>query len=253
MKRITAFALSLIIVFSIVACKTQLKISKKTSKVYAINRDLPLDSFVVAIYNPYKKSIDSQMNSVLAHTLNEIKRSKPEGALNNLSADGIAFTARKRNIDFDFVHLNYKALRVPLPKGQIKAYKIFELMPFENNLVTVKLAGDDVFKLFQYIAALGGDPISGATFKIINGKAIDVKINGQALDDKRSYIILTNDYFANGGDKASFYTNALERKETFLKQRDAFIEYLNYQLKAGKSLDPQLDGRITSDKPIKDE
>ena len=223
------------------------------NQLYSVTRELPVDSSVLDLYHQYKQNIDSQMNVLVANALTEIKRGKPEGRLNNLSADAISDIAKEHNISFDFVHINYKTLRVPLPQGPIRAFKVFELMPFENTLVTVKLSGQDIYQLFQYIAALGGDPISGATFKIENGRAVDIKIAMQEFDMGKSYTVLTNDYFANGGDKASFYTKSIERKDTNLKQRDALFEYLNQQLKKGVVLDPKLDGRITSDKPIEDE
>lgn len=193
------------------------------------------------------------MNRAVAHTASEIKRGRPEGRLNNLTADGLAFSARNHNIDFDFVHINYKTLRVPLPVGQIKTFKIFELMPFENNLVTVKLKGSDVFELFQYMARLGGDPISGASFKIEKGKATEILIAGEILNFEKSYIVLTNDYLANGGDGASVYLKTIERKNHSVKQRDAFLEYLNQLQSKGTLVNPRLDARIVSDKVIDDE
>ena len=82
-------------------------------------------------------------------------------------------------------------------------------MPFENILTTVKFEGNDLQSFFDYIAANGGDPISGATFKIKNKKAQDIKINGKPLNLDQSYTVLTSDYIANGGDIDTITTRFL--------------------------------------------
>src|SRR5690349_19058871 len=104
------------------ACKTEYKVKEVKKDLYPIQRGMATDSAVRAFYYPYKSKIDSQINVVVAHSQVEIKRGKPEGELNNLVADALAQVARQRMIPFDFLHINYKALRVPLPKGAIKAY-----------------------------------------------------------------------------------------------------------------------------------
>lgn len=222
-------------------------------RLYSIDRSLPLDSSVLNFYYPYKLKIDSQMNTVIARAAAEITRGRPEGRLNNLAADGLAVIAKRHQIGFDFVHINYKALRVPLPSGPIRTYKIFELMPFENNLVTIKLKGSEVFDLFQYMARLGGDPISGASFRIEEGKAKEILIKGETLDFDKVYTVLTNDFLANGGDNASVYLKALERKDYNIKLRNAFMEYLIQLTDTGSPVNPQMDGRVISDNVIADE
>lgn len=234
-------------------CTGAYKYVSSKERLYLIDRSLPLDSSVLNFYYPYKLKIDSQMNAVIAKTATEITRGRPEGRLNNLAADGLAAIAKKHQIDFDFLHINYKTLRVPLPPGPIRTYKIFELMPFENNLVSIKMKGSDVFDLFQYMARLGGDPISGASFKIEEGRATKILIKGETLDFDKAYTVLTNDYLANGGDNASVYLKALERKDYNVKLRNAFMEYLVQLNNTGSQINPQIDGRIVSDKVIADE
>ena len=80
-------------------------------------------------------------------------------------------------------------------------------MPFENAFVTVKFSGADMQKFFDFIAAGGGDPISGARFTIANKKAIDITINGETFDSNKEYVVLTSDYMANGGDGGAIFTN----------------------------------------------
>jgi 2',3'-cyclic-nucleotide 2'-phosphodiesterase (5'-nucleotidase family) len=186
------------------------------------------------------------MNEVVARTAKDIKRGLPEGPLNNLVTDGIATVAGELQISFDFVHINYKTLRATLPEGNIPAYKIFEMLPYENNLVTVKLQGADVFQLFQYMASRNGDPISRARFEIKDGKAINIKIKGEPLNMSYTYTVLTNDYLANGGDEAAVYQKAIARKDYPVKLRNAFFKYLEQYGRHG-NLNPERDGRVVSE------
>ncbi|HEY1023972.1 MAG TPA: 5'-nucleotidase C-terminal domain-containing protein [Sphingobacteriaceae bacterium] len=240
-----SFGLLSLTFLGLVACSPQLHVAEITGAQYVISKELPRDSTITAFLAPYKANIDSQMSSVIATAGRKIERRKPEGLLNNLVTDAMADIARQNNIGFDLAHTNYEGLRNPLPEGPIRTYKVFELMPFESYLVVVKLDGKGTQELFDYMAALGGDPISGASFKIKGDKAVDVLIGGKPLDPSRTYTVLTSDYMANGGDMATFYPKALERKDTQIKLRDAILMYLKQQTEAGKTINPQIDGRIT--------
>ncbi|WP_207424680.1 5'-nucleotidase C-terminal domain-containing protein [Desertivirga brevis] len=193
------------------------------------------------------------MNVVIGIAENDITAARPEGALNNLMVDAMAFVAKQRNIPFDMVHNNYKSLRVPIPKGEIKRFKVFELMPFENLLVTVKMNGQQMKDLFDHIAAQGGDPILGASFVIVNGKAENILLNDKPLNPASVYTILTGDYVANGGDGASVYLQAKDRKEYPVKVRDALLDYISVETKSGRRINPKVEGRIKGGKQQGDE
>ncbi len=205
---------------------------------------MPADSEMLAFYKPYKQKLDSVMNDIVAVSEKEIIKSQPEGPLNNLFTDAMYQSAKAANIDFDIAFTNYGGLRLPLPKGNIYRYKIFELMPFENYFVTVKFTGPHTQKFFDYMAKEGGQPISGATFTISNGKAIDITINNKPFDSTKSYTVLTSEYVANGGDKGAVFYLGTNRKDINLLMRTAFLQYLENEKKAGRNLNPQSDGRI---------
>lgn len=229
------------------ACSHKLQLSQTQKQQYAISAAMPMDSAMLAFYKPYKQRLDSNMNDIIAVAETEIARGKPEGKLNNLMADAMAEIGRQNKINFDVAYTNYGGLRLPLPKGNILLYKVYELMPFENRLVTVTFKGSDMQAFLDYIANWGGDPVSGVRFKISNKKAVNISINGQPLDSTKEYVILTSDYMANQGDGGYIFGKSYNRVEYTIKLRDALLEYIIQQTKAGKTLNPQLDGRITLD------
>jgi len=132
-----------------------------------------------------------------------------------------------------------------LPKGSIPLSKIFELVPYENLVTTVKFNGANLQKFFDRMAANGGDLISGATYTIKNGKAVNIKVGGRNFDISESYTVLTSDYLANGGEGGDIFLKATDKRVYDLKIRDAILIYLHKQQSNGKILNPQIDGRIT--------
>ena len=195
---------------------------------------------------PYKDSLDKIMNTVLGFSFNALVKSTPEGLLGDFAADACSEIAKniskKNNIqNQDFTFLNNGGLRTSIPKGNITRRNIFEVMPFENELVITSLNGLQTNQLINFIAEHGGTPVSGITMKIDNKKAIEVKINGFPLDSTKSYRVLTSDYLANGGDNLSFLKIAKKEKLN-IKVRDAMIYYLEELNKRGDSLNIQIDG-----------
>lgn len=239
--------LSLFIAVSILlaACNKKLYLAKTEKQLYPITAEIKHDSAVLAYYQPYKKRLDSIMNNVVGISAKEIQKAQPEGPLNNFFADAMYQSAKDWDIKFDFAYTNYGGLRIPLPKGEIYRYKIFELMPFENAFTLVTFKGEDIQAFFDYIAEGGGDPISGAKFTISNKKAIDISINGVAFNPSKSYTVLTSDYMANGGDGGAIFSKAINRIDLTYKLRDAIFLYLSKKQKAGEILNPVKDGRIT--------
>jgi 2',3'-cyclic-nucleotide 2'-phosphodiesterase (5'-nucleotidase family) len=232
------------IMASFTACSPKLQLVKTEKQLIPISENLPKDSAISAFYSPYKLKLDSIMNDVLAISEKEIQKAQPEGPLNNFFADAMFESAKDNGIVFDFAYTNYGGLRIPLPKGEIYRYKIFELMPFENAFAVVKFKGEDIQRFFDYVAEGGGDPISGARFTISNKKAIDITINGKPFDASKTYTILTSDYMANGGDGGAIFSKAISRENYPYKLRDAILQYLEKLKKSGKTLNPVKDGRI---------
>lgn len=239
------FLTRIIAIALLASCSPKLQLTETKKQLYPITGNTTSDTAISAFYKPYKLKLDSIMNDVVAVSTKEIQKAQPEGPLNNFFADAMYESAKDWNVKFDFAYTNYGGLRIPLPKGNIYRYKIFELMPFENAFTLVTFKGEDIKAFFNYIAEGGGDPISGAKFTISDKKAIDITINGVAFDITQNYTVLTSDYMANGGDGGAIFNRAIARKDLTYKLRDALFQYLEKKQKAGETLNPVKDGRIT--------
>lgn len=189
------------------------------------------------------------MNTVLGYTSVDLtKPAQPETTLGNFFADAILTQGRKLYPEVDFAIGTKGGLRTELTKGSITLRNMFELMPFENKLVILHISGKHTADLLQFVAAKDGQPIAGIRMKIKNNEPFNVLIEGKPFDTARSYIVLTYDFLANGGDNITGLNNPIKRINTDKGVREALIEYVIETTKKGNHLNSETDGRIIHEK-----
>ena len=140
--------------------------------------------------------------------------------------------------------MNLGGLRTVIPAGNITVGKIFELMPFENELVILWLKGDKLEQLVQFFARVGCEGISGMRMEIRNAKAENITINGNPIDKEKIYSIATSDYLAGGNDKMLQLAQYEKRENTGIKLRDILLSYIKIETAKGNKIEAKLDGRI---------
>lgn len=251
MKRIQAsifFAL-LVLCIATAACSRHFVRSEPVYQKLQIDSSLPPDTAFVAYYAPYKQQLDAEMDRVIGHSAVHLTKpgSAPETLLGNFFADALLAEGRKSDPHIDFSFGTKGGLRTELPKGEITVGHLFELMPFENELVILELSAEHVKQLAEYIAGTQGQPVAGLKMVIRDGKARDIQIGGQPLDPSKTYRLLTYDYLANGGDNIRGLNHPVNRINLGQKVREALIAYIQQYTQDGKQLTTQLDGRITRD------
>lgn len=227
------------------ACSKKLYVSNHTTGQVKVNAELPADSAMLRFYEPYKRSLDSQLNRVIGFSEVEMSKEQPESNLSNFFSDAIASSASAAGVQFDFaMPTTNGGIRTSLPKGAIRLSNIFELMPFENELVVLELSGDKVRELAQFIVDKGGQPVARIRIAAVDKLISSIEINGQKLDPSRTYKVLTSDYLAGGGDGISAFTEPVTKTTLSIKVRDAIITYIESETKNGRNLNPTTDGRI---------
>jgi len=241
--------------FIVIACKPTGKITKIEANIIALDTTQVQkdDSVALLIIAPYKGKINAEMNQIIGYTTQAMHKDVPEGLLNNFVADLILKKANDYYLSsdsqkVDFCLLNNGGFRASLGKGAIIKANIFDLMPFENQLVVITLNGESINNMFNYIAANGGEPISGFSMGIKDTLAVNIVINNKPFDKSKVYKVVTSDYLANGGDKMFFFNNAIKTEVLGHKIRDAIIEYIIEENAKGNKLNSMLDKRIYYEK-----
>lgn len=237
----------------LLSCSSHYMVVKSNRAEYKMNKDQPVDSAVIKTYLPYKIKMDQEMNTVIGHSevlMEKLDRKDDqpvaENLLRNFFSDALLHEALKYDPTIDFAMPSTNGgIRVALPKGDIKLSNVFEVMPFENEMMVFTLSPAAVQNLLNYIAEKGGQPVAGLRMKIVNDKPREVMINGKPLDPNKNYRVLTSDYVADGGDNVQSFKNPIEKKILGVRMRDALITYIKENQAAGKTINPKLDGRIT--------
>ncbi len=254
MKRLLqSLGLTILLLAAINGCTHKVHVTNVEAGTVAIRTtDSLSDSATHAILLPYKLRLDSQMNQVLGTVEMAMPKEtgKTETLLGNWVADICLVKAKQyyRSDDGqqpDICLLNNGGLRTSIPQGPVTRGKIYELMPFDNELVVLTITGKKAKDLFAYIAATGGQPSSGFTMIIKSDKTPGaITIGGQPFDENKNYKVVTSDYLALGGDKMNFFNAPVKNEVVGKKIRDGLIEYCLEQTQKGLPLKSQLDKRI---------
>lgn len=207
------------------------------------------DSVATAVLAPYRKTVDSIMSPVIGQSARFMDRFRPESELSNLVADVLRIsTSYYIGREADVAVTNMGGLRNSLPQGDITFGNIYEITPFENTLCIITMKGILLRQLFENIARVHGEGLSGACLEITqDGKLLSATVNGKEIDDNKEYKVATLDYLAEGNDHMHAFTQVAD-KDKMLPQdatiRRLFLNYVSEQTKAGKKIDSQIEGRI---------
>ena len=226
------FLLLGIALISLSACKTtSLQVANvQTRQNISINQELKNDEEFVNVTNPYKEKLDKEMNQKISHTDVDLTKQGDNSNLGNLLADYTfegasewAKTNLRKNVDAALINIG--GIRTTIGKGDILLKNVFEVMPFENEVIIVKMKGTDLQGLFDYYAKNQvNNPVSHLYIETNNGQLSKSLIGGKPVNPSQDYYIATSDYLALGGDNMKFFSKG-ESIPTGIKLRDLFIEF----------------------------
>lgn len=244
MNRINKFYIYFLLVFLSTSCHHVQHITRHQGTLYVVDSLAGREQRYDQMLQPYRRSMDSIMNVTIGIADTILYKAQPESTLGDFMADAMLHAVQQQHRQADAAILNYGGIRLPyISRGTITVGKIYELMPFDNQLTIIDIPGDTLLRFCNYMALAGGWPVSGISFTISDKKAIDIQVNGEPFDAAKIYKIATNDYLANGGDYCSFLTQ-LKRTTTPLLIRDICIDYIKELTKQGRHLHPYIDKRV---------
>lgn len=246
-----AMVILLFIAILLSGCHSMM-VSKVESTNIRIDSTLNItpDQKIESVILPYRTKLTKDMEEVLCISKDPLFGGRPESPLTNFCADLILQEAdsiclkRYPDIRVSVSMVNRGGLRVPIPKGEVKVQNMFELMPFENEIVFLKMSGTELRRFIDHMASRGGEGVSGMRFGIRENNGFNPEIQGEPIDDTKSYWLVTSDYIANGGDGSEILKNVKERIATGVKFRDMFIDHLRKLGRKGLTIEAKTDGRI---------
>ena len=204
------------------------------------------DPAIAAIIAPYHDRVTAQMQEVLGTAPEPLVKAPGESPLANFVADlqrQRASQALKEPIPLGV--MTNGGLRAGFAAGPVTMGEVFELMPFENELVVLDAPGPVVQQLFDYAAHIKM-AVSGATYTVtFDGLPKDIRIGDQPFDvnEDRTWPIAISDYLATGGDNMTFFKTIVPRHTSVLL-RTAIADHIRDLTKAGQPVAARVEGRV---------
>ncbi|RYY94503.1 MAG: hypothetical protein EOO11_17750 [Chitinophagaceae bacterium] len=245
MNALKRTAFGVLLVAGLAACRTAREPVKAEYAGYRITSGMKADSGLAGLLRPYRDSVDRSMNEVVGDADKTLEKKQPEGTLGNFMVDAFFYAAEQQfKLKPDVGIFNFGGIRLTqLPAGPVTRGKVFELMPFDNQLVLQRVPGTVLQQLLDHIAGAKGWPVHGLTMQIQSGKATNVLINGAPLDPAKTYILVNSDYLATGGDNAVML-KGIPFETTGYLQRDALFDYIKYLRSGGKNISATEEKRV---------
>ena len=233
----------------IVSCKQENYLNKIEGQQINISDSLQIDQDIEAFIKPYREHVNSNLDSVLAYAVDTYSKSDGDynTAIGNMMADAVyeqsnpVFNSRTGE-NIDFVLLNHGGIRAIISKGNVTTRTAYEVMPFDNSTVVVKLKGQQVKELIDYLVnAKRAHPISKLNIVLdADGNFKSAGLNGTEIDFSKTYNVATNDYLYNGGDRMDFFQTNDSLYVLDYKIRNVLIDYFTKI----DTLNPVIDDRF---------
>ncbi len=218
-----------------------------------INSSIADDPDVVKALASYTDKVHA-LSVVIGRLEGDLKKTGVgAGTLGQFVTNAMMATAKQksgRNIHLAI--MNAGGLRKnDIASGELRASDIFELLPFENALITIDLNGAQLSKLMQSFLR---DAQAGAKIQfryneqdrteLVDAKLIDEWGKPVEIDKNATYTVTTIDYLYN----LKSGTYALLQEGTNFKAlgvtlRDAVMAYIEAETAAGRSIKSKLDER----------
>lgn len=202
------------------------------------------DAAAAAFIQPYHDKVVAQMQEVLGTAPVALTKNPGENPIVNFVAD-LQRTAAAQALGEPIALgvMTNGGMRASLPAGPITLGNVFELMPFENELLVLDAPGPVVQQLFSFAAPIRM-AVSGATYGVgADNSPQNIRIGGQPFDPAKTYRIAISDYLAGGGDNMNFL-KAVVPRHTGLLLRTAIADHIRALTKARQPVTAQVEGRV---------
>jgi len=220
------------------------KLTKMEGKLIRVT-NVAADPAIAKVIEPFEGRVSAQMGEIVGEATGDLASSKKiESPLANLVADSF----REKGKTQIAIH-NTGGIRARITKGPVSWGAVFEVLPFSNTLVTLKLTGTQLKKsLINGLRPEVGLPaVSGVRVRFDRQKKGAEQLvsltlsDGSPIEDQKLYSVTTHDFLLAGGDGYTELANGTDVRDTDILLRDVLVEYI----KTHHAVMPAIDGRIS--------
>ena len=225
------------------ACHRQVQVVSATTEAIPVDAsaDAIQDSSYIAYLAPTKAALEAEMNIQIGYAPERMWVDGPECPMLNWATDALWEAAKKVYPGrVDIAIANMGGMRCAWDAGPVTKRSVFELMPFDNELVVLTLKGEDILALCESFVRYGGQGVAGMRVTAVDGKLAEVTIAGKAVDPQALYTAATSDYLSGGADHMDALTHYTEYWKSDLLIRDLYLEAVQEQ----DTIRAVVDGRM---------
>ncbi|MDO5027676.1 MAG: 5'-nucleotidase C-terminal domain-containing protein [Bacillota bacterium] len=228
------------------------KVTSKSAKLHSYEdlKDLEANADVLEKIEEFEAANQPYLDRVVGKTLVELDGLREhvrtgETNFGNLLTDAMLDVAKA-----DVALTNGGGIRASIEAGDITVGQLLTAFPFNNYPVLLEVSGQTIKDALEYgldsaPELVGKFPhVAGMTFKYDQNqepgsRIFDVVIGKEALDLKKTYKLVTNDFMAVGGDG---YEMLKEGKK--LAEFPLLPEVLAAYIENQKVINPKVEGRV---------
>jgi len=166
-----------------------------------------LDPNVARIVDNYEAQVKTQFSKVIGTAAADLNRdSTGESDLGDVVTDAMR-DASGAQIAFQ----NGGGIRADILKGPITVEAVFTALPFDDDLVSMDLTGDQIKELLERsvlsenMLQVSGMQIEYDLSKPAGSKVTSVKVAGKPMEPQTTYRVVTNDFLASGGNQFNIF------------------------------------------------
>lgn len=219
-----------------------------------LGRKILPDPQITAIVSNLKNSVKAIADEIVGESPVDLSfNQERESILGDLVVQ-----AMKEKTHSDFAIITWGGIRSSISKGIIRYKDVYKVMPFDNNLVTITLKGDELKQLIEISQADKNtySPMAGLKVNLVgvmdsgkvisSGKVRSIQTSqGESILSDKEYTLTTTDFLARGGDGWSKLVKTLPKNRfknhdaVFL--RDVIKDYIKQNFESAEKSKTYID------------
>lgn len=185
---------------------------------------------IEAVLTPFVEQVKERVDLPVGTLVRDLVR---VGGFGSSSLGNLHVDVMREATGADVALHNKTGIRADIPAGEVKVRHLYQVAPFGNTVVTMRLRGSDLRDLFAGMlrstsrllevsgAVVICDPTAPETERLL-----EVTVGGEPLDPERVYVVATNNFLAGGGDGHDAFTRGDEVFDTGVILLDLLLRHL---------------------------
>ena len=185
--------------------KHQIKNADGSKTWLTYQQEIPKNTAMMKLLMPYQKRAEARLNVAVGSAAGQFNGEREQVRFTQTNLGQLILRAQMAKTQADFAVMSGGGIRASLPTGKLSWRDLLQVQPFGNQVVSVTLTGAEVKKYLDVVANIRPDTGGFAQFArvslVADGSTVsDVRINGQPLQENKTYRMATNSFNAAGGD-----------------------------------------------------